>query len=185
MAEKIRLGLIGASVRGTWSARSHLPALQASSDVELTAVCTTRADSAEAARQAWGARLAFDDYRRMIASPEIDAVAVVVRVPSHYAPTKAALAAGKHVYCEWPLGRTTAEAVELSALSKAGGLVTAVGLLLRRRSRELVDHRQPSRRKPAWRLARSRVGNPAGITDTLPRHRRHARCCRRCPAARP
>src|SRR6201998_3987334 len=81
MAEKIRLGLIGASVKGTWSSRSHLPALQASTDVELTAVCTTRADSAEAARQAWGARLAFDDYRKMVASPEIDAVAVVVGVP--------------------------------------------------------------------------------------------------------
>ena len=131
MADKIRLGLIGASVRGTWSARSHLPALRASSDVELTAVCTTRADSAEAARQAWGARLAFDDYRKMVASPEIDAVAVVVRVPSHYAPTKAALEAGKHVYCEWPLGRTTAEAVELSALAKANGLATAVGLQAR------------------------------------------------------
>ena len=131
MADKIRLGLIGASVSGTWSARSHLPALQASSDVELTAVCTTQADSAEAARRAWGARLAFDDWRKMIASPEIDAVAVVVRVPSHYAPTKAALEAGKHVYCEWPLGRTTAEAVELAALAKARGLVTAVGLQAR------------------------------------------------------
>ncbi len=131
MADKVRLGLIGASVGGTWSARSHLPALQASADVELTAVCTTRADSAEAARQAWGARLAFDDYRRMVASPEIDAVAVVVRVPSHYAPTKAALEAGKHVYCEWPLGRTTAEAVELAALAEAKGLVTAVGLQAR------------------------------------------------------
>ena len=131
MADKVRLGLIGASVRGTWSARAHLPALRASAEVELTAVCTTRADSAEAARQAWGARLAFDDYRRMVASPEIDAVAVVVRVPSHYAPTKAALEAGKHVYCEWPLGRTTAEAVELAALAKARGLVTAVGLQAR------------------------------------------------------
>jgi predicted dehydrogenase len=131
MADKIRLGLIGASVTGTWSARSHLPAVRASADVELTAVCTTRADSAEAARQAYGARLAFDDYRKMIASPEIDAVAVVVRVPSHYAPTKAALEAGKHVYCEWPLGRTTAEAVELAALAKAKGLVTAVGLQAR------------------------------------------------------
>src|SRR5579863_3374457 len=131
MADKIRLGLIGASVRGTWSARSHLPAVRASSDVELTAVCTTKADSAEAARQAYGARLAFDDYHAMIASPEIDAVAVVVRVPSHYAPTKAALEAGKHVYCEWPLGRTTAEAVELSALAKANRLVTAVGLQAR------------------------------------------------------
>src|SRR5215469_4636069 len=131
MPNKIRLGLIGASVKGTWSARSHLPALQASSDIELTAVCTTKADSAEAARQAWGARLAFDDYRKMIASPEIDAVSVVVRVPSHYAPTKAALEAGKHVFCEWPLGRTTAEAVELSALAKANRLVTAVGLQAR------------------------------------------------------
>src|SRR6476661_8195925 len=131
MAGKIRLGLIGASVRGTWSARSHLPAVQASSDVELTAVCTTKADSAEAALKAYSARLAFDDYRKMIASPEIDAVAVVVRVPSHYAPTKAALEAGKHVYCEWPLGRTTEEAVELSALAKTRGLVTAVGLQAR------------------------------------------------------
>src|SRR6266702_917638 len=131
MADKIRLGLIGASVTGTWSARSHLPAVQASSDVELTAVCTTKADSAEAARRAWGARLAFDDFREMIASAEIDAVAIVVRVPSHYAPTKAALEAGKHVYCEWPLGRTTAEAVELAALAKANGLVTAVGLQAR------------------------------------------------------
>jgi predicted dehydrogenase len=67
----------------------------------------------------------------MIASPEIDAVAIVVRVPSHYAPTKAALEAGKHVYCEWPLGRTTGEAVELSALAKAKGLATAVGLQAR------------------------------------------------------
>jgi predicted dehydrogenase len=131
MADQIRLGLIGASVKGTWSARSHLPAVQASSAVELTAVCTTRADSAEAARQAYGARLAFNDYRAMIASPEIDAVAVVVRVPSHFAPTKAALEAGKHVYCEWPLGRTTAEAVELSALANANRLVTAVGLQAR------------------------------------------------------
>ena len=67
----------------------------------------------------------------MVASPEIDAVAVVVRVPSHYAPTKAALEAGKHVYCEWPLGRTTAEAVELAALARPKGLVTAVGLQAR------------------------------------------------------
>ncbi len=75
--------------------------------------------------------MAFDDFRKMVASPEIDAVAVVVRVPSHYAPTKAALEAGKHVYCEWPLGRTTAEAEELAALAKTNGLVTAVGLQAR------------------------------------------------------
>jgi predicted dehydrogenase len=144
MTNRIRLGLIGASVKGTWSARSHLPAVQASSDVELTAVCTTKAASAEAARQAYGARLAFDDYHKMIASPEVDAVAVVVRVPSHYAPVRTALDAGKHVYCEWPLGRTTEEAVELAALAKANRCVTAVGLQARvnptlMHMKELVD----------------------------------------------
>jgi predicted dehydrogenase len=64
----------------------------------------------------------------MVRSPEIDAVAVVVRVPLHYEPTKAAIEAGKHVYTEWPLGRTTAEAEELAALAKAKGVRTACGL---------------------------------------------------------
>ncbi len=96
MADKVRLGLIGASVKGTWSSRSHLPALRASTDIELTAVCTTRAHSADAARQAYGARFAFDDWREMVASPEIDAVAVVVRVPSHYEPAKLPGSIGLH-----------------------------------------------------------------------------------------
>jgi predicted dehydrogenase len=131
MANRIRLGLIGASVKGTWSARSHLPALTVSDNFELTAVCTTKSSSAEAARHAYGARLAFDDVSKMVASPEIDAVAVVVRVPSHYGPVMAALEAGKHVYCEWPLGRTTAEAEQMTTLARSKGLITAVGLQAR------------------------------------------------------
>jgi predicted dehydrogenase len=102
--------------------------LRASPDVELTAVCTTRPESAEEARRAFGARLAFHDFREMVASPEIDAVAVVVRVPSHYEPTRAAIEAGKHVYTEWPLGRTTTEAEELATLAHARGVQTVVGL---------------------------------------------------------
>src|ERR671914_1942760 len=128
MANKIRLGFVGANVRSNWASQSHFPALLASPDVELTAVCTTRPESAEEARQAFGAKLAFPDFRAMVASPEIDAVAVVVRVPSHYEPTKAAIEAGKHVYAEWPLGRTTAEAEEQARLAQAKGVQTAVGL---------------------------------------------------------
>jgi predicted dehydrogenase len=100
----------------------------ASPDVEMTAVCTTRPESAAEAREAFGAKLAFHDYREMVASPEIDAVAVVVKDPEHYGPTRAALEAGKHVYTEWPLGRTTAEAEELAALARSKGVQTAVGL---------------------------------------------------------
>ena len=128
MANRIRLGFVGANVNSTWATQSHFPALLASPDVEFTAVCTTRPESSEEARQAFGAKLAFHDFREMAASPEIDAVAVVVRVPSHYEPTKAAIEAGKHVLTEWPLGRNTAEAEELAALARHKGVQTAVGL---------------------------------------------------------
>ena len=128
MANKIRLGFVGANVNSTWASQSHFPALLASPDVELTAVCTTRPESAEEARRAFGAKLAFHDFQEMAESPEIDAVAVVVRVPSHYEPTKAAIEAGKHVFTEWPLGRDTAEAGELTALAREKGVQTAIGL---------------------------------------------------------
>ena len=128
MADKIRLGFVGANVNSTWASQSHFPALLASPDVEITAVCTTRPESAEEARQHFGAKQAFHDFREMAASPDIDAVAVVVRVPAHYGPTRAAIEAGKHVYTEWPLGRNTAEAVELADLARQKGVHTAVGL---------------------------------------------------------
>ena len=77
MPNKIRLGFVGANVSSNWSSQSHFPALLASPDVEFTAVCTTRPESAEEARQAFGAKLAFHDFRELASSPEIDAVAVV------------------------------------------------------------------------------------------------------------
>lgn len=132
MAEaKIRLGVIGANPSVGWAPRSHLPALMASPDVELTAVCTTRPESAAASAQKFGAKLAFHDYHEMLACPDIDAVAVVLRVPLHYEPTRAALLAGKHVFTEWPLGKTTAEAEELTALAKQQGVQGFVGLQAR------------------------------------------------------
>ncbi|MGE3536876.1 MAG: Gfo/Idh/MocA family protein [Candidatus Tectimicrobiota bacterium] len=130
-SDKIRLGVIGANPSAGWAPRAHLPALMASAEVELTAVCTTRPESAAASAQKYGARLAFHDYRELVACPDIDAVAVVVRVPSHYEPTKAALLAGKHVLTEWPLGKTTAEAEELTALAKQQGVQGFVGLQAR------------------------------------------------------
>ena len=131
MADKIRLGIIGTNIHRGWAPRSHLPAVLASPEFELTAVCTTRQESAEEARQKFGARLAFDDYRKMLAHPDIDAVAVSLKVPSHYEPTIGALNAGKHVFTEWPLGRTTAEAQEMADLAKAKGVRNMVGLQAR------------------------------------------------------
>jgi predicted dehydrogenase len=130
-SDKIRLGIIGANPTVGWGPRAHLPAAAASPDVELTAVCTTREESATASARKYGAKMAFHDYREMLACPDIDAVAVVLRVPSHYEPTRAALEAGKHVFTEWPLGKDTAEAEALTTLAQQKGLQTCVGLQAR------------------------------------------------------
>ena len=131
MAGKIRLGIIGASPTVGWAHRSHLPAIVASPEYELTGVCTTRMETAEESKRQYGAVMAFDDYHEMLAHPNIDAVAVVLRVPAHYQITKDAINAGKHVFTEWPLGKTTEEAEELAALARAKAVKAVVGLQAR------------------------------------------------------
>jgi predicted dehydrogenase len=51
-----------------------------------------------------------------------------VKVPDHYIPVMAAIEAGKHVYCEWPLGRDTEEAARMLAAAERKGIRHAVGL---------------------------------------------------------
>ena len=55
--DKIRLGVIGANIHRDWAVRSHLPASVASPEFELTAVCTTRMESAEESQQKCVAKL--------------------------------------------------------------------------------------------------------------------------------
>ncbi len=129
--EKIRMGVIGANIHRGWAPRSHLPALVASSAFELTAVCTTRQESAEEAAKRFEARLAFHDYREMLACPDIDAVAVILRVPAHYQATLDAINAGKHVFTEWPLGKTLAEAQDMAQQARRNNVQHMVGLQAR------------------------------------------------------
>lgn len=128
MPDRIRLGIIGASPTVGWAHRAHLPSVPAAVGWELTAACTTRMTTAEESARQYGARMAFDDYRKMLEHPEIDAVAVVLRVPKHFDITRDAINAGKHVFTEWPLGRTTEEARELAAMARDKGVRTIVGL---------------------------------------------------------
>jgi len=51
-----------------------------------------------------------------------------VKVPDHYVPVMAAIEAGKHVYCEWPLGRNTDEAARMLTAAERKGVRHAVGL---------------------------------------------------------
>lgn len=124
--ERLRVGLIGAG--GRWGPGAHVPALQNLPEAELYAVCTAHADTAQAAADKYGVKHAYSDVRALGRDPRVEAALVAVRVPAHHALTKDALDAGKHVYCEWPLGANTEEAEELAALARRKKLVTMVGL---------------------------------------------------------
>src|SRR5436309_13872515 len=67
----------------------------------------------------------------MVTQPDIDVVAVTVRVPHHRELVSAAVAAGKAVYCEWPLGRDLDDARAMAALAAEQGVRTVVGLQAR------------------------------------------------------
>jgi predicted dehydrogenase len=125
---KIRVGIVGASPNRGFASIAHIPALQALAEFEITAVCTTRQESAEAAARHFGVPLAFSDPEKLARHPEVDLVTVSVKVPDHYPPVMAAIEAGKHVYCEWPLGRDTAEAVRMLDAAERKGIRHAVGL---------------------------------------------------------
>ncbi|MGC5167607.1 Gfo/Idh/MocA family protein [Luteimicrobium sp. DT211] len=127
----IRVGIVGANPDRGWAARAHVPALRALPDYRLTAVGTSRTESARSAARAFGAPHAFADARRLAEHPEVDLVVVTVKVPAHAELVGAALAAGKHVYCEWPLARTTDEAEALAAAARGAGVHHVVGLQAR------------------------------------------------------
>jgi predicted dehydrogenase len=67
----------------------------------------------------------------LIRDPDIDIVTVATRVTNHLELVLAAIAAGKHVYCEWPLGRGIEEALEMAEAARIAGVHTAIGLQLR------------------------------------------------------
>jgi predicted dehydrogenase len=134
MTDKIRVGIVGATVTqggSGWGANAHVPALKALPAYELTAVCTAHEDTAKASAAEFGVQRAFHRFDEMAAHPEIDLVVVCVRVPGHRDLVLAGLQASKAVCCEWPLGRTLAEAEEMAGLARQRALPTIVGLQAR------------------------------------------------------
>ena len=134
MTRTIRVGIVGATVTqggSGWGQNAHVPALKALPAYELKAVCTAHEDTAKASAAAFGAEHAFHRFSDMAAHPEIDLIVVCVRVPGHRELVVAGLQAGKAVFCEWPLGRTLAEAEEMATLARQRSVTTIVGLQAR------------------------------------------------------
>ena len=132
MTDKIRVGIIGANPDRGWAAQAHIPALRSlPDDFEITALSTSRRESADLASKRFGVSLAFDNHQDLVNSDDVDVVAITVKVPHHLELATAALDAGKAVYCEWPLGNGVHEAENLAALAKKKGVLAVAGLQAR------------------------------------------------------
>lgn len=127
----LRIGLVGANPDFGWGSGAHRRVIERLPGFVLHGVCTTRRESAERAMREFGAAHAFTDAGELARHPDIDLVAICVKAPDHHAIARAALDAGKHVYCEWPLALTVAQADELATLAQARGLKAMIGLHLR------------------------------------------------------
>ncbi|MBN1164775.1 MAG: Gfo/Idh/MocA family oxidoreductase [Candidatus Krumholzibacteriota bacterium] len=67
------------------------------------------------------------DYRDIVNDPEIDAIVIATPVSSHYLLASESLQAGKHVFCEKPLTRTTTEGIKLVEQADEAGKTLLVG----------------------------------------------------------
>jgi predicted dehydrogenase len=150
MSEKqIRVGVVGARAGAGWAKLAHIPAINSLAALKLAAVATRHEASARQAAQAFGAERWFSDPFAMIGDERIDLITISLKVPAHRELVLAALAAGKAVYCEAPLGRTLAETEEMA--SAAGSLHTAIGL---------QGRLNPAARRAAELLSSGRLGRP-------------------------
>ena len=132
MTRRIRVGIIGANPDRGWAAQAHIPALKSlPDDFEITALSTSRRESADAASKRFGVSLAFDNHQDLVNSDDVDVVAITVKVPHHFELATAALDAGKAMYCEWPLGNGLEEAETLAASAKKKGVLAVAGLQAR------------------------------------------------------
>jgi predicted dehydrogenase len=127
-AKRFNVGIVGVQPGRSWAARAHIPALRAlSATFDIVGIANSSKASAQAAAAEMGLARAFADVAELIAAPEVDIVTVAVKVPPHFEIVKAAIEAGKHVYCEWPLGNGLAEAEQMAALVREKGVLGVVG----------------------------------------------------------
>ena len=127
--EKVRFAVAGLGRLGKIHA-NHLS--NQIPGAEVTAVCSIVDNELEYARKILGVKDTFSDYDEMIAKGDFDAVAIVTSSGVHCAQLTKALEAGKHVFCEKPLGVTIDECLAAEKVVTAHpGLVFQLGFMRR------------------------------------------------------
>lgn len=124
---KLKIGVIGC---GGIANQKHFPALTANKELcEIVAFCDIIRERAEKGAAEFGAPGAkvYEDYRELLANPEVEVVHVCTPNVSHSEITIAAFEAGKHVYCEKPMSHSAEEAEKMVAAWKKSGKQFTIG----------------------------------------------------------
>lgn len=138
--ETIRVGVIGTR----FGARVHVPGLRKAPGVRVTALCGTDMRRTREVAGSLGVPDAFDNYRDMLESGEIDAVSIAAPPHLHHNMVLLACECGLHVLCEKPMARNAAEARDMVRMARETGVGHALAYMrryepVRRKVKELVD----------------------------------------------
>ncbi|MBM3829732.1 MAG: Gfo/Idh/MocA family oxidoreductase [Verrucomicrobia bacterium] len=118
MSKKYNVGVIGYG----WVATAHIPALNATTQAQVTAVCSSRPQSGAKLSAQYGSPITtYNDVDAMLADPSLDAVSVCSMPSLHAKHVIAAARAGKHIIVEKPLAMSQKDVdAMLVAVKKAG-----------------------------------------------------------------
>lgn len=143
----VRVGIIGTG----FGQSAMLPGFRYAPGADIVAICSGRRARAEAAAREHGIPHAFDDYRAMLDSVDLDLVAIVTPVHLHHPMTVASLNKGCHVLVEKPTAMDLAEATDMYRRAQAAGVL------------HLIDHElrfNPTRMRMAQLIQEGYIGRP-------------------------
>ena len=123
--KKVRVGIIGI---GNWANFGHLPVLALLPQYEIVAIYARRPEAAQAAATAFHIPYTAKSVDELVTRADVDLVVVLTTPPQHEEGIRAAIAAKKDVYCEWPLTVNSKIAEELVGLARDAGVRHFVGL---------------------------------------------------------
>jgi predicted dehydrogenase len=125
---RLRVGVLGC---GPIAQFAHFESCQKAANADLYAICDVAADLVERMGATYRPQKTYLDYDAMLADPELEAVIIATSDAFHVEASRRALAAGKHVLCEKPVGVSVEEVEELAAAVKASGRILQVGHMKR------------------------------------------------------
>ena len=127
---KLRIGLIGTGFMGkahVFGFASAPRVFELPYDLDLRTVADITPEAAASAARTLGFTNSTANWRDIINDPEIDVVDITAPNALHKEMALAAIAAGKHVYCEKPLAPLSGDALEMTEAAEAKGVKTQVG----------------------------------------------------------